>query len=172
MATYSSVLAWRIPGTREPGELLSMGSHRVGHDWSDLAEAAVKCSLIFFEIIWIKIIIEYSSQKKLIFLMTWNTQIRKNYFFIITLYFPHMLYFLICLFILIGGWLHMLYFNDIFGRLQVSLLLFFFFSEVIDISFLFVSVLKNYKTPYCSHNFYTSISNSLCQNNNNFYLLN
>ena len=32
MATHSSVLAWRIPGTAEPGELLSMGSHRVGHD--------------------------------------------------------------------------------------------------------------------------------------------
>ena len=31
MATYSSVLAWRIPGTGEPGGLLSMGSHRVGH---------------------------------------------------------------------------------------------------------------------------------------------
>ena len=32
MATHSSVFAWRIPGTREPGRLLSMGSHRVGHD--------------------------------------------------------------------------------------------------------------------------------------------
>ena len=32
MATYSSVLAWRIPGTGEPGGLLSMGSHRVAHD--------------------------------------------------------------------------------------------------------------------------------------------
>ena len=32
MATHSSVLAWRIPGTEEPGRLLSMGSHRVGHD--------------------------------------------------------------------------------------------------------------------------------------------
>ena len=32
MATHSSVLAWRIPGTREPGGLLPMGSHRVGHD--------------------------------------------------------------------------------------------------------------------------------------------
>ena len=40
MATHSSVLAWRIPGTREPGGLLSMGSHRVGHDCSDLAAAA------------------------------------------------------------------------------------------------------------------------------------
>ena len=40
MATHSSVLAWRIPGTEEPGRLLSMGLHRVGHDWSDLAAAA------------------------------------------------------------------------------------------------------------------------------------
>ena len=32
MATHSSVLAWRIPGTREPSGLPSMGSHRVGHD--------------------------------------------------------------------------------------------------------------------------------------------
>ena len=40
MATHSSTLAWRTPGTREPGRLPSMGSHRVRHDWSDLAAAA------------------------------------------------------------------------------------------------------------------------------------
>ena len=40
MATHSSVLAWRIPGTGEPGGLSSLGSHRVGHDRSDLAAAA------------------------------------------------------------------------------------------------------------------------------------
>ena len=40
MATNSSVLAWRIPGSGEPGGLPSMGSHRVGHNWSDLAAAA------------------------------------------------------------------------------------------------------------------------------------
>ena len=40
MATHSSVLAWRIPRTEEPGGLLSMGSHRVGHNRSDLAAAA------------------------------------------------------------------------------------------------------------------------------------
>ena len=40
MATHSSVLAWRIPGMGEPGGLPSMGLHRVGHDWSDLAAAA------------------------------------------------------------------------------------------------------------------------------------
>ena len=37
MATLSSTFAWRIPGTEEPFGLPSMGSHRVGHDWSELA---------------------------------------------------------------------------------------------------------------------------------------
>ena len=45
MATHSSVLAWRIPGTGEPGGLPSMGLHRVGHDWSNLADLAVLLSL-------------------------------------------------------------------------------------------------------------------------------
>ena len=53
MATHSSVLAWRIPGTGEPAGLLSMGSHRVGHDWSNLAAAAnnklVKKKKFFFK---------------------------------------------------------------------------------------------------------------------------
>ena len=40
MATHSSVLAWRIPGTGEPDGLLSVGSNRVGHNQSDLAAAA------------------------------------------------------------------------------------------------------------------------------------
>ena len=40
MAVHSSALAWRIPGMAEPGGLPSTGSHRVGHDWSDLAAAA------------------------------------------------------------------------------------------------------------------------------------
>ena len=47
MATHSSVLAWRIPGTGEPGRLPSMGSHRVGHDYSDLAAAAANFDLVF-----------------------------------------------------------------------------------------------------------------------------
>ena len=46
MATHSSVLAWRIPGMGEPGGLLSLGSHRVGHDWSDLAAAAAAGDLM------------------------------------------------------------------------------------------------------------------------------
>ena len=51
MATRSSVLAWRIPGTGEPGGLLSMGSHRVGHDRSNLAEVSVAdCGLPGFSV--------------------------------------------------------------------------------------------------------------------------
>ena len=48
MAPYSSVLAWRIPGTEEPGRRLSVGSHRVRHDWSDLAAAAALRSQIHY----------------------------------------------------------------------------------------------------------------------------
>ena len=53
MATHSTVLAWRIPGTGEPGGVQSMGSHRVGHDQSDLAAAAAagllfNSSFLFF----------------------------------------------------------------------------------------------------------------------------
>ena len=43
MATHSNVLAWRIPGTGEPGGLPSMGLHRVRHDRSGLAAAAAAC---------------------------------------------------------------------------------------------------------------------------------
>ena len=43
MATHSSVLAWRMSGMGEPGGLPSLGSHRVGHDWSDLVAAAKLC---------------------------------------------------------------------------------------------------------------------------------
>ena len=65
MATRSSVLAWRIPGTGEPGGLSSIGSHRVGHDWSDLTAAAaiasdgkkntflIKWSLLAHKYIWL-----------------------------------------------------------------------------------------------------------------------
>ena len=50
MATHSSVLAWRIPGTAEPGRLPSMGSHRVGHDWRDLAAVIyIRCRQILFD---------------------------------------------------------------------------------------------------------------------------
>ena len=49
MASHSSVLAWRIPGTAEPGGLPSMGSHRVGHDWSDLAAAATHSFAMLYD---------------------------------------------------------------------------------------------------------------------------
>ena len=48
MATHPSVLAWRILGTAEPGGLPSMGSHRVGHDWSDPAAAAAAIPILGF----------------------------------------------------------------------------------------------------------------------------
>ena len=47
MATHSSVLVWRIPGMGEPGGLPSAGSHRVGHDWSDLAVAAAVLHFVY-----------------------------------------------------------------------------------------------------------------------------
>ena len=46
MATHSRILDWRIPGTGEPGGLPFMGSHRVGHNWSDLAAAAAAVPLL------------------------------------------------------------------------------------------------------------------------------
>ena len=52
MATHSSILTWRILGREEPSGLTSMGSHRVEHDWSDLAAAAAAAAtFIFYNII-------------------------------------------------------------------------------------------------------------------------
>ena len=48
MAAHSSVLAWRIPGMAEPGGLPSVGSHRFGHDWSDLAATAAAVPILGF----------------------------------------------------------------------------------------------------------------------------
>ena len=47
MVTHSSVLALRIPGTGEPGGLPSMESHRVGHDWTDLAAVAAAAAICY-----------------------------------------------------------------------------------------------------------------------------
>ena len=55
MATHPTILGWRIPGTEEPGGLPSVGSHRVGHDWSDLAAAAAAAVLLriwFLSLLW------------------------------------------------------------------------------------------------------------------------
>ena len=51
MAIHFSVLAWRIPGTGEPGGLPSMGLHRVGHDWSDSAAAAAAAGIQYDDFI-------------------------------------------------------------------------------------------------------------------------
>ena len=59
MATHSSVLAWRIPGIGEPSGLLSVGSHRVGHDWSDLAAAVAAAAG------------KYLNKKEALHLWTW-----------------------------------------------------------------------------------------------------
>ena len=67
MATHSSVLAWRIPGTGKPGGLPSVGSRRVGHDWSDLAAAAAAAagsllgSLDYLYVIFIQIPLTFFS---------------------------------------------------------------------------------------------------------------
>ena len=53
LATHSSILAWRIPGKGEPGGLPSMGSHRVGHDWSDLAVAAALPKICTYPFTWL-----------------------------------------------------------------------------------------------------------------------
>ena len=47
MATHSSILAWRIPGMGEPGRLPSMRSHRVEHNWSDLAAAVAAANYVY-----------------------------------------------------------------------------------------------------------------------------
>ena len=57
MATHSSVLAWRIPETGETGGLLSMGSHRVGHNWSDLAAAAAAGEMKERILLWLLLIL-------------------------------------------------------------------------------------------------------------------
>ena len=64
MATHSSVLAWRIPGTGEPGGLPSLGSHRVRHDWCDLVAAAAE-TLQTFQI-------GFSLYRVLLMLLLWS----------------------------------------------------------------------------------------------------
>jgi len=66
MAAHSSVLAWRIPGTGEPGGLPSMGSHRVGQDWKDLAAAAAVINDVEHLFIYLLAINMYSLEKCLL----------------------------------------------------------------------------------------------------------
>ena len=59
MATHSSILAWKIPGTEEPVGLPSMGSHRVGHDWRDLAAAAAAAAAKISKVLFYKLLQTY-----------------------------------------------------------------------------------------------------------------
>ena len=63
MATHSSILAWRIPWTEEPGGLQSMGSQRVGHDWSNLAHTFIisVCMYLLCIYVWIYLLSIYLS---------------------------------------------------------------------------------------------------------------
>ena len=64
MATHSSVLAWRIPGTEEPSGLPSMGSHRVRHDCRDFAAAAAtQIRLIVIDMIYVTCLVIITSSK-------------------------------------------------------------------------------------------------------------
>ena len=78
MATHSSILAWRIPDTEEPGGLPSMGSHRFGHDRSDLAAEAV-CHSVFVGLrfsVW-----DFCSESvKPILMVGWHRQLNENEF--------------------------------------------------------------------------------------------
>ena len=69
MAIHSSVLAWRIPGTGEPGGLPSLGSHRVGHDWSDLAVncSSLTATQLWDSAMWIPVLYRLSMKNILVF---------------------------------------------------------------------------------------------------------
>ena len=75
MATHSGVLAWRIPGMGEPGGLLSLGSHRVGHNWSDLAAVVLdEYKFCFSKILFICLFIFGCTESSLLckaFLQLW-----------------------------------------------------------------------------------------------------
>ena len=79
MATHSSVLAWRIPGTGEPGGLPSMASHRVGHDWSNLAAAAAASKVnvtVLSSKFWSNLLLSQGNQNKM--LMYWSHYRKKK----------------------------------------------------------------------------------------------
>ena len=80
MATHSSVLAWRIPGMGEPGGLPSMGSHRVGHDWSDLAAAAastIKLACCSGRSKWPEFKLETIEWLSLLFCFSWFLRVQR-----------------------------------------------------------------------------------------------
>ena len=90
IATHSGVLAWRIPGTGEPGGLPSMGSHRVRHDWSDLAAAAAvfaynPCtSSHILSVISTLLIVVQSLSHVWLFVTPWTTALQASPLLIVT----------------------------------------------------------------------------------------
>ena len=86
--THSSVIAWRIPGTEEPGGLLSMGSHRVGHDWSDLAAAgAATLRWVYMNKVLEQCVVNRKQYISFLFLSFIKTSLRpyNNFFIMISL---------------------------------------------------------------------------------------
>ena len=81
MATHSSVLAWRIPGKVEPDGLPSLGSHRVGHDWSDLAAAAAMRWFLMALKPWTDF--TDTQVRRIFYYMTYNIFIRETKIFLV-----------------------------------------------------------------------------------------
>ena len=81
MATHSSVLAWRIPGTVESDGLPPMGSHRVGHDWSDLAAAtaAASAAALWIQCLW-KVILWVNRTVRNGIYVPWNNPFDLEFF--------------------------------------------------------------------------------------------
>ena len=99
MTSHSSILAWRIPGTEETSGLLSLGSHRVGHDWSDLAAAAslfqlhlfLDCSLLLSA--GLQVIFDLSLSSWILSFASYFLIYHPKYFSIYSLLFHHKLIF-------------------------------------------------------------------------------
>ena len=79
MATHSNVIAWRIPGTGEPGGLPSLGSHRVGHDWSDIAAGAAAAAADLYLRPLLMALYIYQNFKKYVYQMLGRAG-RNNYY--------------------------------------------------------------------------------------------
>ena len=75
MATHSSILAWRIPWTEEPGGLQSMGLQRVGHNWSKLAYIT---SYLDPQNQWLSIHMEFIPYKQGYEDLAWKRSLKKN----------------------------------------------------------------------------------------------
>ena len=128
MATHSSTLAWRIPGMEKPDRLQSMGSHRVGCDWSDLAAtAAAAISETFL------------STSSWNLLSLWAVSLTWFSFYITSLSLSTQLFILLCQFLHIS-W------SRGNGKASVSTLRFWFYLHSISSDFICVYELRN-----CSH---------------------